>query len=87
VEDVAKKYIEISGKGSVNISTDNSLREADFLTLNSSKARELLSWKDKLDFNESLLYTHNWYKAQAERLDMLEFSKEQIKSFELKELK
>jgi CDP-glucose 4,6-dehydratase len=87
VEDVAKKYIEISGKGSVNISKDNSLREADFLTLNSSKARELLSWKDKLDFNESLLYTHNWYKAQAERLDMLEFSKEQIKSFELKELK
>ncbi len=84
VEDVAKKYIEISGKGSIVFSESNSLSEAEFLTLDSSKARKLLSWEDKLDFTESLQLTHNWYKSQEEGLNMLEISKEQIKTFELK---
>ncbi len=84
VEDVAKKYIEIAGKGTINFSQGNSLREADFLILDSNKARKLLSWKDKLNFTESLLYTQQWYKAQDEGLSMLEFSKNQINSFESK---
>jgi CDP-glucose 4,6-dehydratase len=84
VVDVARKYIEISGKGTINFSKDTSFEEADFLTLDSSRARKLLSWKDKLDFTESLRYTQNWYKAQEDGLNMFEISKEQIDSFESK---
>jgi CDP-glucose 4,6-dehydratase len=81
VEDVARKYVEISRKGSVEFSKNNSLPEADFLTLDSSKARELLSWKEKLNFTESLQLTHKWYRSQEEGLKMHEISKQQIELF------
>ena len=78
VEDIARKYVEIDF---VNFASPP---EAEFLTLDSSKAKNLLAWNDKLNVQESLEYTHRWYKAQEEGQDMLQFSIQQINLFESK---
>ena len=37
-------------------------KESILLKLNSSKANNILKWKTKLNFKETLIYTLNWYK-------------------------
>jgi CDP-glucose 4,6-dehydratase len=44
----------------------NQLKESNFLLLDSTKSREKLGWNDKLDFEETLRWTTEWYKAQSE---------------------
>jgi CDP-glucose 4,6-dehydratase len=44
------------------------LVESDILLLNSSKARELLNWKEKLSFEESIDWTASWYKSSNPEL-------------------
>lgn len=41
--------------------------EAGYLLLNSGKARRGLDWKDKLDFEDSVKWTANWYKNRENR--------------------
>jgi CDP-glucose 4,6-dehydratase len=36
--------------------------EAGYLLLDSSKAREVLNWKDKLDFDAAIKWTASWYR-------------------------
>jgi len=51
----------------VKIESDkNQLKESDFLLLDSTKSRERLGWHDKLDFEETIRWTSEWYKAQSE---------------------
>jgi CDP-glucose 4,6-dehydratase len=51
----------------VKIETDkNQLKESNFLLLDSTKSREKLGWNDKLDFEETLRWTTEWYKAHSE---------------------
>ena len=51
----------------VKIETDkNQLKESNFLLLDSTKSREKLGWHDKLDFEETVRWTADWYKAQSE---------------------
>jgi len=56
--------------------------ESNLLTLNSDKARNNLSWHDKLNFEESVSWTMNWYKKVYEGNDPLEETLNNIREFE-----
>jgi len=47
------------------------LHEAHFLKLDSTKAGTELGWKPVLNFEETIQWTANWYKAHQERRDLL----------------
>lgn len=52
------------GEGaSWSLDSDSQLHEAGYLLLDSSKARSELNWKDKLNFEDSITWTIQFYKA------------------------
>lgn len=58
--------------------------EASLLLLNSNKARTELGWHDKLNFEESISWTVNWYKNVCDGNNPLEETLKNIRDFELK---
>lgn len=58
--------------------------EASVLTLNSNKARTKLGWTEKLEFQESVEWTTNWYKNVNAGSDALKETLKNIKDFESK---
>jgi len=58
--------------------------EASLLMLNSDKARIELGWYDKLNFEESVRWTINWYKNVHSGNDPLKETLKNIREFELK---
>ena len=66
----------------VKIEADkNQLKESNFLLLDSTKSREKLGWIDKLDFNETLRWTTEWYKAHSEGESAEALVRNQISKF------
>ena len=64
VLDVANAISQELGGGLIVIKDPaNSLHEAGLLQLNSDKARQLLSWDTRWDFEETMAATGGWYKA------------------------
>jgi CDP-glucose 4,6-dehydratase len=57
--------------------------EANFLRLDSSKARQLLRWKPRWKIVEAISSTVNWYRGFYDGLDPVELTSSQISSFEL----
>lgn len=51
------------GSASWELDSDRNLHEAGYLLLDSTKAREGLKWKDKLDFESTINWTFEFYKA------------------------
>jgi CDP-glucose 4,6-dehydratase len=82
VGEVATNFIDIGKTIQWKQDNSNTLHEADFLALNSNKAREVLGWKERLSWKQTLEATHLWYEAQAGNYDMNIFTKEQIKNHE-----
>jgi CDP-glucose 4,6-dehydratase len=60
----------------------NHPHEASMLMLNSNKARNHLGWSDKLSFEESVVWTINWYKNVHNGGEPLAEMMENIKNFE-----
>jgi CDP-glucose 4,6-dehydratase len=58
------------------------VHEATYLKLDCSKARALLGWKPKLNIEESLNFTVDWYKAYADGKDMRAITIEEIARYE-----
>ena len=56
--------------------------EASILRLDCKKAKERLGWETKLNINEALEWTINWYKKFLENSNMKEYTKKQIEEFE-----
>ena len=83
VGEVATNFIDISKTIQWKQDNSNIFHEADFLALNSNKAREVLGWKEKLSLKQTLEATHLWYEAQANKDDMNIFTREQIKNHEM----
>lgn len=83
VGEVATNFIDIAKTIQWKQDNSKSLHEADFLALNSNKAREVLGWKEKLSLKQTLEATHLWYEAQANKDDMNIFTREQIKNHEM----
>jgi CDP-glucose 4,6-dehydratase len=57
------------------------LHEADLLALDSKKARLILDWEDKLNFEESLERTSDWYKRVESGTKPLNATLDDIKGF------
>lgn len=83
VGEVATSFIELSKSIQWKLDSSNTLLEADFLALNSNKAREILGWKERLSLKQTLEATHLWYDAQENNCQMNEFTKDQIKNHQM----
>jgi CDP-glucose 4,6-dehydratase len=59
-------------------------KEAQFLRLDSSKARAELGWRPLMGLQETLKATAEWFKAWVEKQDMRAFTIGQIQEFESK---
>jgi CDP-glucose 4,6-dehydratase len=55
--------------------------EAACLTLSSDLAADTLGWHWTLELEQSLAWTADWYRAQRDGKNMLEFSRRQLQSF------
>jgi CDP-glucose 4,6-dehydratase len=63
VWDVASKVIENYGSGELNdLSDPNALHEANLLTLDITKAKVKLNWEPRLNLNQTIAFTTDWYK-------------------------
>ncbi|CAG0962976.1 CDP-glucose 4,6-dehydratase [Methylophilaceae bacterium] len=58
------------------------LHEANYLKLDSSKARGKLGWKPKWSLSTALAKTVDWHNAWRSGLDVFEFSKRQIHDYQ-----
>jgi CDP-glucose 4,6-dehydratase len=60
---------------------DPQLHEAGYLLLDSSKARQELNWQDKLDFEATIEWTMNFYKAAVRGKSPRVLLEEQVEAF------
>jgi CDP-glucose 4,6-dehydratase len=60
---------------------ENKAHESESLTLDSTKARDELGWRNKLDLEKTVSCTVEWYKKFLEGKNMKEFSYQQIENF------
>lgn len=65
-----------------NTENDNNPHEEQYLKLDSSKARNKLSWIPKVDLITSLKFTADWYKQYQLENDLHEFTIQQIDTYE-----
>ena len=75
------KVIQNYGKGELrDISNDNSLHEANLLMLDISKAKMLLGWEPKMNIDQTVKLTVDWYKKYKEN-SVYTICVEQIKEY------
>ena len=61
--------------------------ETSILKLDYKKAKERLGWETKLNINEALEWTINWYKKFLENSNIKEYTKKQIEEFESRQMR
>ena len=61
--------------------TRDNPHEAEMLKLDCNKAKKRLGWKTKLDVNETIEWTVNWYKEYFKNSDMKQYTENQIDKF------
>ena len=81
VREVTKGFQQNLGAGEWAEVPDNTMHEAGFLTLDSSKAFNELNWHNKLDFENSVNWTADWYKAIHNNQDFYKITIQQTKEF------
>jgi CDP-glucose 4,6-dehydratase len=82
VKDFIELALKISDKGSYVIRKDpNNKHEDKLLTLNSNKAKKELGWQQRLDINETLGLTFEWYKSFYNKEDASAITDKQIDLF------
>ena len=75
-------HLSIKCEG-INIETEKNLKphESKFLSLNSSKSRKRLGWKNAWNIERTLDQTLNWYKAWKRSEDLMNISISEIKTY------
>lgn len=71
----------------VNNKKKSNYHESKLLMLDSRKSIRRLNWKTKLDINQSIDFTINWYKAWINKEELYLYSINQIKKYEKNEKK
>jgi CDP-glucose 4,6-dehydratase len=68
VGELARRVVERLGRGTLETpkSSGNEPHEAALLTLDSNKAKRELAWAPRLDIDETVAFTAEWYRAFAE---------------------
>jgi CDP-glucose 4,6-dehydratase len=64
-----------------DLDSDPQLHETGYLLLDSSKARRELSWQEKLDFEETIKWTIDFYKASVGGQNPRSLLEQQIEAF------
>ena len=83
VEWIVAKMIEAWGEGaSYELDTGTQVHEANYLKLDSSKARSLLGWAPKLDLSQALEWLTEWYKICRQGEDMHAYTLSQIHTYQ-----
>lgn len=82
VSKVADLAVQIWGENaSWVLDKDPQLHEAGYLLLDSSKARVELNWQDKLDFESTIKWSIDFYKASSRGKNVRALLDEQVSSF------
>jgi len=81
VEDLVSTFANQWGVSGTtwNLEPQSQAHEAGYLLLDSLKSRTMLSWADKLNFEDQIRWTVDWYKRNDK--NPLEISREQILKF------
>ena len=66
-----------------SIDNNNNRHEENYLKLNSSKATRRLNWKTKMNLEQALGWTIDWYKQYEQKNDMRKITEKQIDDFQL----
>ena len=59
----------------------NGPHEANFLKLDSAKARKTFDWKPKWNVNKAVINTVNWYKEHEIKKDIIDITNKQINNY------
>ena len=82
VKNLIDKTIECWGLNkNIYYAKKNNFYEANYLRLNSNKAKKEIKWTQKLSFNETIYLTVEWYKSYQNNKDMEDITKKQILFF------
>ena len=82
VKELVDKFLNKWGGGSYTIAKDSEARESNYLQLDISKARSVLRWFPKYNFEEAIEETVEWYKAYYENKGNINnVTEEQIKAY------
>lgn len=84
VADVAEQFMKDRGRAPewvLDSNPDASLREAAVLTLDSSKSRKQLQWRDRLSLEEAVAWTAQWYSSGLARHSIRDTTTAQIRAF------
>lgn len=83
VEYILKQMIELWGEGAKWSLDENwNPHEANYLKLDSSKARIRLGWAPKFTLDQSLKYVVDWYKLYYAGGNIIEFTEKQLDEYE-----
>jgi len=79
---VAQAVVAALGRGRLDIAREvNAPHEAHLLTLDCTKARQRLGWTPRLNFDDTIAMTANWYSAWACGQDMAALTTAHITAF------
>ncbi len=82
VEVLVKEVLTSLGKGEYQVQEDHSKHEAAILKLDTTKAKSLLYWRPRLDFQKNIHFTVDWYKNfYQKKEDPILFTNRQIDLF------
>ena len=82
VKELVDNFLKNWGGGNYTIAKDNEAREANYLQLDISKAKNVLGWFPKYNFEESIEKTVEWYKAYYENKDNINnVTEKQIRAY------
>ena len=82
VKEIANKSLKLwNVKKKILFRNDKKFKEVNFLMLNSNKAKKEIFWKPKLNFNDTMKLTVDWYKSLHKNENLEEVTKQQIQFF------
>jgi len=82
VKEIANKSLKLwNVKKKILFRNDKKFKEVNFLMLNSDKAKREIFWKPKLNFDDTMKLTVDWYKSFHKNENLEEVTKQQIQFF------
>ncbi len=81
VGEVISKISNIAQRTNFKIDEGSNPHEAQSLMLDSAKARSKLGWRPKLNLDQSLKMTFDWFQKFQQTADMSKFTKSQIREY------
>jgi CDP-glucose 4,6-dehydratase len=82
VKEITKKSLKLwNVKKNILFKNDKKFKEVNYLMLNSNKAKKEIFWKPKLNFDDTMKLTVDWYKSFHKNENLEEVTKQQIQFF------